>query len=210
MGPEDPAIEDCKANDGVRLMSVLQEIVRDKGVMEAARVLGVNYKTLVKSMKAGRLSKKMRWAVERTLQGGEGCAAAGQRERSVRVWKRLDELEEELRSGLGELRTALDGQRKAFAGHLEEFAGLEEDHARHQRRVERQLAALALGHAVAAPETAGIEEYGADESEVAGTSSGPPWWRPGKAAEDRVMDLVHEWWLARNSLLASEERVNIA
>ena len=141
-------------------MSVLQELVRDKGVTEAARVLGINYKTVARSRKAGRLSKKMRWALERTLQSGDGCDTAEQREHNVRVWKRLDELEKEIRSRI--------------ARQCEEYARQRDDHARHRRRVERQLAALVLGNAVTAPETPGIEENGADESGVAGTS-GPPW-----------------------------------
>ena len=98
-------------------MSMLQELVRDKGVMEATRVLDINYKTLTSSMKTGHLSKRTRWALERTLLNGEGCAAPAHRERNVQLGKRLDELEEELRSGLKELRTALEGQRKEHASH---------------------------------------------------------------------------------------------
>ena len=89
---------------------MLQELVRDKGVMEATRVLDINYKTLTSSMKTGHLSK-------RTLLNGEGCAAPAQRERNVQLGKRLDELEEELRSALKELRTALEGQREEHASH---------------------------------------------------------------------------------------------
>ena len=205
MRQEGTPIEGCNANEDMhhrRLMLVLQELVREEGVMEAARVLGIDYKTLARSMKAGRLSKKMRWAVER-LQQGEGSAAAKHWERNAKMKDRLAKLDEDLRNGLAELRTALDGQRQGFARQREE-------HFRHQRRVEKQLAALVLGNIVTVPEPPGIEENGADESGVAGTGSGPPWWRPGKAAEDRVMDLVHEWWLARNTLLDAEERVNIA
>ena len=55
-----------------------------------------------------------------------------------------------------------------------------------------------------------MEENGADESGVDGTSSGSPWWRPSEATQRKVMALFHEWWLARNSLLAAEEQVNIA
>ena len=193
-----PTIEDCKATEDMhhlRLMSVLKELVREEGVMEATRVLGISYRTLTSSMKAGRLSKKTRWALER-LQHGEGSAVAEHWERNAKLKDRLDKLEEELHSGFKELRTALHGQRK--------------EHDRHRRRVERQLAALVLGHAVTAPETPGTDENGTEESGVDGTSSGPPWWRPGTATQRKVTDLIQEWWLARNSLLAVEERLSIA
>ena len=39
--------------------------------MEATRVLDINYKTLTSSMKTGHLSKRTRWALERTLLNGE-------------------------------------------------------------------------------------------------------------------------------------------
>ena len=92
-----PTIEDCKATEDMhhlRLMSVLKELVREEGVMEATRVLGINYKTLTSSLKVGRLSKKTRWALERTLQHGEGSAVAGQQERNVQMRKRLDALKD--------------------------------------------------------------------------------------------------------------------
>ena len=163
MRQPEPTIEGCKATDDMhhlRLMSLLQELVRDKGVMEAARELEINYKTVTSSLKAGRLSKKTRWALERTLLNGEGCAAAGQQERNVQLGKRLDELEEELRSGLEELRTTLDGQQQA--------------HASHRRRVERQLAALVLGHPVTVPETPASDETGNDDSGGSGMRSAHP------------------------------------
>ena len=175
---------------------MLQELVRDKGVMEATRVLDINYKTLTSSMKTGHLSKRTRWALERTLLNGEGCAAPRQRKRNVQLGKRLDALEEELRSGLEEPRTALDGQRRA--------------HASHQRRVERQMAALVLSHAATAPETPASDETGADESGRTGTRNGPPWWRPGAAAQRKVEDLIYEWRQARNWFLAAEECLGIA
>ena len=194
-----PTIEGCKANDDMhhhRLLSMLRELVRDKGVMEATRVLDINYKTLTSSMKTGHLSKRTRWALERTLLNGEGCAAPGQRERNVQMGKRLDALEEELRSSLEEFRTALDGQRK--------------EHASHRRRVERQLAALVLGHAATMPKTPRSDDTGTDESGRTGTRNGPPWWRPGEAAQRKVEDLIYEWRQARNSLIAAEERLGIA
>ena len=205
-----PTIEGCKANDDMhhrRLLSMLKELVGDKGVMEAVRVLDINYKTLTSSMKTGHLSKRTRWAMERTLQNGEGCAAPGQRERNVHMGKRLDMLEEDLRSSLKELRTALDSGLAEFRAALDEQR---EEHVSHRRRVERQLAALVLGHAATMPKTPRSDETGTDESGRTGTRNGPPWWRPGEAAQRKVEDLIYEWRQARNSLIAAEERLGIA
>ena len=101
------------------------------------------------------------------------------------------------------MRTELEGQRQEFIKQLE-------DHARCRRRVERQLAVLVLGRTITASDPPGVDENGTDMARSGKTTSGPPWWCPGKASHDRVMDLVYEWWLARNSLLAAEEQLNIA
>ena len=193
MNQNKPIIDGCRFIEDMnhlRLMALLQGLIRDKGKMATAQMLGVNHKTLARSMQAGMLSTKTRWALER-LQYGEGSVAVKRRERNDELEDRLDELEEELRSGLEEMRTALDGQREEYAGHL--------------RRVERQVAALLLGHAGTGPENLGPVENGGS-----GTRSGPPWWRPGAAAQRKVEDLIYEWRQARNSLIAAEERLSIA
>ena len=43
-----------------------------------------------------------------------------------------------------------------------------------------------------------------------GTRNGPPWWRPGAAAQRKVEDLIYEWRQARNWFLAAEECLGIA
>lgn len=200
-----PNIEDCKVAADMhhrRLMSLLQELVREEGIMKAAQVLEVSYRMVASTMKTSSLSQKMRWALERLLYG-QGSVATEHWVSSAKLEDRLAKLEEELHSGLNELRTALEGQR-------EEYAEQREAHTSHRRRVERQLAALVLGDAVEAAEPPGIDENGTDENGVGEPSSGPPWWRPGTVVQHRVANLIHEWWLARNSLLAAEEQVNIA
>ena len=170
--------------------------------MKAAQVLEVSYRMVASTMKTSSLSQKMRWALERLLYG-QGSVATEHWESSARLKDRLDKLEETLGSDLEELRTEFEGQRQEFVKQLE-------DHAKYRRRVENQLTALVLGHAVRATESTGVDENGADKARSGETTSGPPWWCPGKASHDRVMDLVYEWWRARNSLLAAEEQVNIA
>ena len=129
MRQKKPTIEGCKATDdmhNLRLTALLQGLIKEKGKMATAQILGINYKTLSRSMQTGRLSQKMRWALERMLLNGEGCAAPGQRERNVEMGTRLDALKEELRRSLGEFRTALDGGLTEFRAALD---GQRKEHA---------------------------------------------------------------------------------
>ena len=54
----------------LRLHEFLRELVREEGRMEAAELLGVNYKTLVRAVDSGRLSSRMSDALERLLLSG--------------------------------------------------------------------------------------------------------------------------------------------
>lgn len=205
MRPAEPIVEAeryIEDTSHLRLMSMLQELVREEGIMEAARVLEVNYRTVASTMQTGQPSKKMRWALER-LQRGEGSAASEHWERTAGLKERVAKLEEDLHNGLEGLRTELEEQRQRLAGQREA-------HTRHRRRVERQLSVLVRGRTVATPEIPCIEGSGADGSEDVVTSNSPPWRRPADAARHKVDDLIQEWWLARNSLLAAEERLAIA
>ena len=51
-----------------QLMSLLQELVREEGIMKAAQVLEVSYRMVASTMKTSSLSQKMRWALERLLK----------------------------------------------------------------------------------------------------------------------------------------------
>ncbi len=77
----------------MRLMALLNELVRDKGVMKATQLLGVDYKTLTASMERGRLSRRMRSVLEKALLEGEGSPAAEQRERNDSLDGRVTEVE---------------------------------------------------------------------------------------------------------------------
>ena len=185
MRQTEPPIESSKDIEDIHhpcLMSLLQELVREEGIMKATHVLEINYKTVASSMKTGRLSKQMRWALER-LQYGESAPAVAWLERNLKLGDQLDELEEKLRGGLKDMKTALDELKEETA---------------------RQLADLALGREGTAP-----GRPGSDESGGSGTRSGPPWWRPGGEAQHRVTDLIYEWRQARNSFIAAEERLSI-
>ena len=78
----------------LRLMTLLQELVRDKGYQGAAGVLEIDQRTLAESARTGVLTRRVRQALERALQEGVGSAAARQRERNDRLEERLQQLEE--------------------------------------------------------------------------------------------------------------------
>ena len=89
-------IEDSKDVENMhhmRLMTLLQELVRDKGFKGAARVLEVDQRTVAECAKTGKLSRRVRQALERALQEGVGSAAARQRERNDRLEERVEALE---------------------------------------------------------------------------------------------------------------------
>ena len=79
----------------LRLMTLLQELLRDKGYKGAAEVLEIDQKTLAESARTGVLTRRVRQALERALQEGVGSAAARQRERNDRLEGRLQQLEED-------------------------------------------------------------------------------------------------------------------
>ena len=54
----------------MRLMALLRELARDKGVKEAAQALGVDHRTLVSSLESGKLTRRMRVALGKALLEG--------------------------------------------------------------------------------------------------------------------------------------------
>ena len=89
-------IEDSRDVENVyhmRLMALLQGLVRDKGFKSAARVLEIDQRTVAECAKTGQLSRRVRQALERALQEGVGSAAARQRERNDRLERRVEALE---------------------------------------------------------------------------------------------------------------------
>ncbi len=105
----------------LRLMALLQELVRTWGCTGTARVLEIDPRTVTSSMQSGQLTHRVRESLQRALQHGVGSAADRQRERSDKLEARMDKLEaqlkemkENLRSGLKGLRMSLDGVRKYY------------------------------------------------------------------------------------------------
>ena len=88
MRQTEPVIEDSGSVEDVhhlRLMALLHELVREKGNRGAASALGIDPRTVASCMKTGRLSWRVREALEQGLQSGAGSAAARQRERNDAV-----------------------------------------------------------------------------------------------------------------------------
>lgn len=110
MKPDGFGIEQSRDVDNVydmRLLALLNELVRDKGFKGASRILEIDHRTVADCFKAGKLSRRARSALERALQEGAGSAAALQRERNMRLEERLSTAEKEVDSLAKELRRRL-------------------------------------------------------------------------------------------------------
>ena len=125
-------IEDSKDVENMyhmRLMALLQELVREKGYKGAARLLEIDPQTVTDSAKTGRMSRRVREALERALQEGVGSAAERQRRRNEQLEGRVealekghDELGKEARRRLAAIEGAVaalrrDGPQGTGAGH---------------------------------------------------------------------------------------------
>ena len=142
-------IEESKAVENMyhmRLMALLQELVRKRGPKGAARVLEIDPKTVAESVRIGQLSRRTRDSLERALQEGVGSAAAQQRERNEKLEGRVDALEK----GHDELGKEL---RRRMASVEGDVASLRRDDGR----------GSGAGHAGAGPppQGAGESEAGA-------------------------------------------------
>ena len=152
----------------LRLMALLRELVRDKGGYKgAALMLEIDQRTVSRSVKAGRLSKRTSKALERALQYGMGSAADEQRERSDKLEDRLDKVEGQLKELKGNLRTVLktlnrlgprlektEGQVKELKGDRRSglrglrmsLDGVRKYYGVQRRLIEQRLLALEVGH----------------------------------------------------------------
>ena len=136
-----PGIDKSKSIEDLhhlRLMTLLDELVRDKGIMRAARELEVNYRTLTAGLESGRLSRRLRGALEKALLEGGGSPAQEQRERNDALEGRLEIVEAQVKAvgeDAGKGLTAVQGQVKK----------LRNDYACDLQRVESRLAKVEGG-----------------------------------------------------------------
>ena len=134
MKSREPVFEKSRSVEDVhhlRLMALLRELVRNKGVMKATQALSVDYRTLTNSLKDGTLSRRMCQALEKALLEGGGSPAAEQRERN-------DGLEEELKAVKavkGQVEGLAQDLSKGVAAVQGDGKALRDEHAQLKRRV---------------------------------------------------------------------------
>ena len=126
-------VEDVKR---LQLLTLLDEMVRNKGVMRAAGDLNVDRRTLNAALRDGRLSRRMRGALEKALLEGGGSPAAQQRARNDELAGRVETVEAQVKA-VGE------NADQGLAEVREEFKALRNDYSRGLQRVESRLAGMA-------------------------------------------------------------------
>ena len=112
----------------LRLMALLDELVRDKGPRQAAADLDVDHRTLAASLESGRLTRRMRVALDRALLAGGGTPAEEQRERNDLLAGRLERVEElaqETGAGLAAVQGEVEAHGQALRSIEGRLAGVE-------------------------------------------------------------------------------------
>ena len=138
MAAERPGIDgsrDIEDLHHLRLMALLDELVRDKGTRQAAEELGVDHRTLAASLESGRLSRRMRMALDHALLAGGGSPAQEQRERNDELAGRLEAVEGQVENLGKDMSQGLS----AVQGEVKE---LRNEHGQALRRVEERLASV--------------------------------------------------------------------
>ena len=123
-------IEDSKDVENIyhmRLMTLLQELVREKGYKGAARVLEIDQATVTESAKTGQLTRRVRQALERALQEGVGSAAERQRQRNEELEERVEGVAAEVKGVAGEVETLGKEARRRLSAIEGEVAALRRD-----------------------------------------------------------------------------------
>ena len=121
MSTKDPVFEKSRSIEDLqhlRLMALLEEMVRDKGIMRAAQEVNVDHRTLTSGLETGRLSRRLRGALEKALLEGGGSPAAEQRQRNEELAGRVETLGQEMHQGLAavqdEVKALRDEQGRAL------------------------------------------------------------------------------------------------
>ena len=123
-------IEDSKDVENIyhmRLMTLLQELVREKGYKGAARVLEIDQATVTESAKTGQLTRRVRQALERALQEGVGSAAERQRQRNEQLEERVEGVAADVKGVAGEVDALGKETRRRLSAIEGEVAALRRD-----------------------------------------------------------------------------------
>lgn len=91
----------------VRLMELLRDFVEEVGPGRAAAQLGVDRKTLWRTLNSGSLTPRLAGALKRRLVASERSDAVRRRERVAALEQRVETLEETVRTGLAGVRSEL-------------------------------------------------------------------------------------------------------
>ncbi len=148
MSAKDPVFEKSRSIEDLqhlRLMALLEELVRDKGIMRAARELNVDHRTLTSGLETGRLSRRLRGALEKALLEGGGSPAAEQKERNDELAGRVEKLE-------GQVNEMGEEMSRGLAAVQDEVKALRDEHGQALQRVESRLAKVEGGGGDAAEE----------------------------------------------------------
>ena len=157
-------IEDSKDVENIyhmRLMTLLQELVREKGYKGAARVLEIDQATVTESAKTGQLTRRVRQALERALQEGVGSAAERQRQRNEQLEERVEGVAAEVKGVAGEVEALGKEARRRLSAIEGEVAALRRDAPQ----------GTGAGHAGAGPSRQGSGET---EGGASGQGRKPP------------------------------------
>ena len=157
-------IEESKDVENIhhmRLMALLQELVREKGYKGAARVLEIDPQTVTDSAKTGRLTRRVRDSLERALQEGVGSAAERQRKRNEELEGRVEGLAGEVKGVAGEVEALGKEVRRRLSGIEGAVAALGRDDPQ----------GTGAGHAGAGPQPEGS---GAAQAGAARAGRKPP------------------------------------
>ena len=136
MSTKDPVFEKSRSIEDLqhlRLMALLEELVRDQGIMRAARELNVDHRTLTSGLETGRLSRRLRGALEKALLEGGGSPAAEQKERNDELAGRVEKLE-------GQVNEMGEEMSRGLAAVRDEAKALRNEHGQALQRVESRLA----------------------------------------------------------------------
>ena len=89
------------------LNAMFRDFVKEKGRMRAARLLGVNYKTVARAHDAGRITDRLAEAMETLMENTEGAETAGEKVLKDR-FQQLEEDVMELRDIMGAVRRLIE------------------------------------------------------------------------------------------------------
>ena len=92
-----------------QLLALLDDLVRAEGRLKAAQALGVNYRTLVRAVESGRLSRRMRDALERRRLADGAATATRQRDEGRALARRIEGIDARLTAVERERRGPDDG-----------------------------------------------------------------------------------------------------